>query len=134
MCILLWSSYVDCPGILLKKTLLCNLDCYSYLNQRGLSHLEVDRVFGLWLLGLCALVAFYVLSNSHNTSMLSAQGVGPSYQAQTQKEKQPTALNAPTVKKISSQSRGSCARTTLPAHGILTSNRFDALNQCAVVC
>ena len=59
-------------------------------------------------------------SNSHNTSMLSAQGVGP------QKEKQPT--TAPTVKKIS------CGRTTLPAHGILTSNRFDAFNQCAGIC
>ena len=36
--------------------------CCSYLNQRGLSHLEVDRVFGLRLLGLCALVASSVLS------------------------------------------------------------------------
>ncbi|CAH8380511.1 unnamed protein product [Eruca vesicaria subsp. sativa] len=33
---------------------------YSYLNQRGL--IEVDWVFGLRLLGLCALVASYVLS------------------------------------------------------------------------
>lgn len=72
-------------------------------------------------------------SNSRSTSMTSAQGVGPSYQAQTQKEKQPTTLNAPTVKKISLQSRGSCARTTLPAHAILTSNRFDTLNSCAGV-
>ncbi|KAF3595157.1 hypothetical protein DY000_02026938 [Brassica cretica] len=36
--------------------------CYSYLNQRDLSHLEVDRIFGRPLLGLCALVASSVLS------------------------------------------------------------------------
>lgn len=44
-----------------RKLCCVMLVCYSYLNQRGLSHLEVDRVFGLRLLGLCALVASFVL-------------------------------------------------------------------------
>lgn len=108
------------------------------LGSDGFGYPVAFRIFGCIVLGIRWVRVvkrrrFLLGSNSRSTSMISVQGVGPSYQAQTQKEKQSTTLNAPTVKKISLQSRGSCARTTLPAHAILTSNRFDTLNSCAGV-